>query len=149
MYHRCPNDWLVIDSNPTFITCCYPTPGSCTHPPPPIPTPASFRLFLFCTATFAFDSSRFPQPASHSHRACRLSVSLDISTDVLYSPTSPPNLLTPGKSHLDPRLKAMRLLPSCKLNQAACSSDFHFKNDGNFVFNVGLTGLLFSFRETL
>jgi hypothetical protein len=59
---------------------------------------------------------------------------------------SPPNLLTLGKSHNDPRLKAMRLLPSCKLNQAACSSDFHLENGSKLA---GLTGLLFSFRETL
>ena len=59
---------------------------------------------------------------------------------------SPPNQLTPGKSHHDPRQKAKPFLPSCKLNQAACLSDIHLKNDGKFS---GLTGLLFSLLETL
>jgi hypothetical protein len=37
-------------------------------------------------------------------------------------------------------------LPSCKLNLSTCSSDFHLNNDSKFA---DLTGLLFSFRETL
>ena len=143
--HIWHNDWLKIDSNPTLLFVAYKLPNARFL----LTTLHESDSFPSCTPTFAFDSSRSRQPASHSRRASRPSASLGISTAILHNSTSPRILLTPGKSHVYPRPRAMRLLPSCKLHQAACSSGFHVKSDRKLGFKVNLTYLFFSFRAIL
>jgi hypothetical protein len=112
-----------------FISCV-------TQRPVPANNPASLGYFSSGTATFGYDSSPSRQPASHSRRAYHLSASLDISTGIHHNPTFLPNLLTPRKTLLHPRLRAKQLLPSCKLKQAASLSGFHLKSDGKFSFSM-------------